>query len=105
MEEQSDSGYRHVCRSGRRSNVVALRRFRTPWREQPPAVGSLLVDGCHGTTRCTALSACARTLSLAANPLTTAKPLTYGRIVAHRYLVEGRVIADRSSMAGPLQSI
>jgi hypothetical protein len=41
----------------------------------------------------------------AANPLTTAKPLARGELVAHQYLVEGRVIADRSRMASPLQSI
>ena len=41
----------------------------------------------------------------AASPLTFAKPLTYSRLVAHGYLVEGRVIADRISMASPLQSI
>jgi hypothetical protein len=41
----------------------------------------------------------------AASPLPLATPLTYGRIVAHRYLVEGRVIADSELMARHLQFI
>ena len=40
-----------------------------------------------------------------ASPLTFAKPLTYGRLVAHRYLIEGRAIADSELVASPLQYI
>jgi hypothetical protein len=84
----NNSSHSHVCRSGSRINVVASRRFCASWGKRPLSCllfsrGWLPWDQTmHG------MEVSAHEGPGAANPLTADKPLTFGRLVAHRYLVE-----------------
>ena len=64
--------------------------FAPLWGKQRPTDGCSHMDGCNGIRKMLSLEVSERELWGAASPLPLAKLLTYGRLVAHRYLIEDK---------------